>query len=114
MHSMTQQDTLVVGGVDAHADTHHAAALDQQALDVERQADSIRIWCPLVIPGLLQVEEYIRAVYLLTGVDEDETDEKVASEIHYWTTPQKQCVDGSGDGCTAYQDWVDKWQQIKG
>jgi putative spermidine/putrescine transport system substrate-binding protein len=42
------------------------------------------------------------------------TDEKFAAEIHYWTTPQKHCVDGSGDNCTAYQDWVDKWQQIKG
>jgi transposase len=30
MQSMNQQDTLVVGGVDAHADTHHAAALDQR------------------------------------------------------------------------------------
>jgi len=30
MHSMTQEDRLVVGGVDAHADTHHAAALDQR------------------------------------------------------------------------------------
>ena len=30
MHSMTQQDAVVVGGVDAHADTHHAAALDQR------------------------------------------------------------------------------------
>jgi transposase len=30
MQSMTQQSTLVVGGVDAHADTHHAAALDQR------------------------------------------------------------------------------------
>jgi transposase len=28
MHSMTQEQTLVIGGVDAHADTHHAAALD--------------------------------------------------------------------------------------
>lgn len=29
MHSMTQeQDPVVIGGVDAHADTHHAAALD--------------------------------------------------------------------------------------
>jgi hypothetical protein len=27
---MKQQDTLVVGGVDAHADTHHAAALDER------------------------------------------------------------------------------------
>jgi transposase len=30
MHSMTQQNTLVVGGVDSHADTHHAAALNER------------------------------------------------------------------------------------
>jgi putative spermidine/putrescine transport system substrate-binding protein len=42
------------------------------------------------------------------------TDEKFASQLHYWTTPQKQCVDGSGDNCTTYDEWVDKWQQIKG
>ena len=29
MHSMAQQSTLVVGGVDSHSDTHHAAALDE-------------------------------------------------------------------------------------
>ena len=42
------------------------------------------------------------------------TDEDFAAKIHYWTTPQKNCVDGSGDNCTAYSEWVDKWQQIKG
>jgi putative spermidine/putrescine transport system substrate-binding protein len=42
------------------------------------------------------------------------TDKDYAEKIHYWTTPQKQCVDGSGDGCTTYDEWVDKWQQIKG
>lgn len=42
------------------------------------------------------------------------TDEQYAKQISYWTTPQKQCVDGSGDNCTAYSEWVDKWQQIKG
>ncbi|MEO3760306.1 ABC transporter substrate-binding protein [Mycobacterium sp. B14F4] len=42
------------------------------------------------------------------------TDEGFASQIHYWITPQKECVDGSGDDCTAYAEWVDKWQQIKG
>jgi putative spermidine/putrescine transport system substrate-binding protein len=41
-------------------------------------------------------------------------DEGFASQIHYWTTPQTQCVDGSGNNCTAYNEWVDKWQQIKG
>lgn len=30
MHSMTQQQQLVVGGVDAHAENHHVAALDQR------------------------------------------------------------------------------------
>ena len=42
------------------------------------------------------------------------TDAAYAEKISYWTTPQKQCVDGSGDNCTAYNEWVDKWQQIKG
>lgn len=42
------------------------------------------------------------------------TDEKFAAAIHYWTSPQKQCVDGSGDNCTPYSEWVDKWQQVKG
>ncbi|AKK28769.1 ABC transporter substrate-binding protein [Mycobacterium sp. EPa45] len=42
------------------------------------------------------------------------TDSAYAEKISYWTTPQKQCVDGSGDKCTAYSEWVDKWQQIKG
>ena len=27
---------------------------------------------------------------------------------------RSNCVDGSGDNCTAYNEWVDKWQQIKG
>jgi putative spermidine/putrescine transport system substrate-binding protein len=42
------------------------------------------------------------------------TDAAYAEKIHYWTTPQTKCVDGSGDNCTSYQDWVDKWQQMKG
>jgi len=42
------------------------------------------------------------------------TDEAYAAQIHYWTTPQTKCVDGSGDNCTGYDQWVDKWQEIKG
>ena len=42
-------------------------------------------------------------------------DATYASQIHYWTTPQTQCVDGSGKtDCTAYAEWTTKWQQIKG
>ncbi len=42
------------------------------------------------------------------------TDEEFASQIHYWTTPQTQCVDGSGDGCTSYDEWTARWHQITG
>jgi putative spermidine/putrescine transport system substrate-binding protein len=42
-------------------------------------------------------------------------DAAYATKIHYWTTPQKECVDGSGaDNCTDYAQWVSKWQEIKG
>ena len=41
-------------------------------------------------------------------------DASYASNIHYWTTPQKQCVDGSGNNCTDYSEWTSKWQAIKG
>jgi len=41
-------------------------------------------------------------------------DADYAKQIHYWTTPQKQCVDGSGDNCTDYSTWVTKWQEVKG
>jgi putative spermidine/putrescine transport system substrate-binding protein len=41
-------------------------------------------------------------------------DPAFAAKIHYWTTPQAHCVDGSGKSdCTDYSTWVDKWQQIK-
>ena len=41
-------------------------------------------------------------------------DSSYADKIHYWTTPQKQCVDGSGNDCTDYSEWVTKWQEVKG
>jgi putative spermidine/putrescine transport system substrate-binding protein len=41
-------------------------------------------------------------------------DAAYAGQIHYWTTPQEQCVDGSGNDCTDYSEWVTKWQEIKG
>jgi putative spermidine/putrescine transport system substrate-binding protein len=72
-----------------------------------------------------QVAEYFgeapaqtRACELTTQKDFCElyhaTDEEYAEQIHYWTTPQKQCVDGSGDNCTSYDEWVEKWRQITG
>jgi putative spermidine/putrescine transport system substrate-binding protein len=41
-------------------------------------------------------------------------DAKYASKIWYWATPQTQCVNGSGNNCTPYSEWVSKWEDIKG
>jgi len=40
------------------------------------------------------------------------TDADFAARLHYWTTPQAQCVDGSGDDCTGYDEWVQRWHDI--
>ncbi|GAA3872104.1 ABC transporter substrate-binding protein [Leifsonia kafniensis] len=42
------------------------------------------------------------------------TDAAYAAKIYYWTTPTAQCLDGKGDNCTSYSDWVNAWQQIRG
>ena len=39
-------------------------------------------------------------------------DAAYAGKIHYWTTPQKDCLDGSGNDCTSYAEWTTKWQSI--
>jgi putative spermidine/putrescine transport system substrate-binding protein len=42
-------------------------------------------------------------------------DATYAGQIHYWTTPIAQCLDGRTDvQCTTYQDWTTAWTEIKG
>jgi putative spermidine/putrescine transport system substrate-binding protein len=42
-------------------------------------------------------------------------DEAYANQIHYWTTPIEQCLDGRTDvKCTTYQEWTQAWTEIKG
>jgi putative spermidine/putrescine transport system substrate-binding protein len=33
--------------------------------------------------------------------------------IHFWRTPTSDCGDGS-DGCTDYNEWQQKWTEVKG
>jgi putative spermidine/putrescine transport system substrate-binding protein len=40
-------------------------------------------------------------------------DTDYSAKLAYWTTPQSQCVDGSGSNCTDYATWVKKWQEVK-
>ena len=36
-------------------------------------------------------------------------------DLHYWTTPIEQCLDGRTDvKCTDYGDWTTAWTEIKG
>jgi putative spermidine/putrescine transport system substrate-binding protein len=42
-------------------------------------------------------------------------DADFASQIHYWTTPIEQCLDGRTDvKCTDYGDWTTAWTEVKG
>jgi transcriptional regulator with XRE-family HTH domain len=50
-------------------------------LEAEREANTLRLWSPILVPGLLQTAEYTRALYLVTGLDEDATQEHVAVRL---------------------------------
>jgi putative spermidine/putrescine transport system substrate-binding protein len=42
-------------------------------------------------------------------------DAAYAAQIHYWTTPIAQCLDGRTDvKCTDYGDWTTAWTEVKG
>ena len=50
-------------------------------LEAERTAHMLRLWSPMLVPGLLQIGEYARALFLATGLDEDAAAEHVAVRL---------------------------------
>ena len=45
------------------------------------------------------------------------TDADYSDQIHYWTTPIEQCLDGRpypDTKCTDYGDWTTAWTEVKG
>jgi transcriptional regulator with XRE-family HTH domain len=50
-------------------------------LEAEREAQTLQIWSPTLIPGLLQTAEYARALFLAAGADEDSAGEMVAARL---------------------------------
>jgi putative spermidine/putrescine transport system substrate-binding protein len=36
------------------------------------------------------------------------------SNVYYWTTPTKKCLDGRGDICIGFDEWIKAWTEIKG
>ena len=49
-------------------------------LRAESEAHTLRIWQPLIIPGLLQTPDYARALFLAIGADAAKADELVAAD----------------------------------
>jgi transcriptional regulator with XRE-family HTH domain len=50
-------------------------------LDAEREAHTLRLWSPILIPGLLQTAAYARALFLAAGADEDTTEQMVIARL---------------------------------
>jgi transcriptional regulator with XRE-family HTH domain len=50
-------------------------------LEFEIQARVLRIWQPLIVPGLLQTGDYARALFLAADVDSDKADEMVTARL---------------------------------
>ena len=48
-----------------------------------------------------------RSIYLRRDAD-------FASAVHFWATPRKECLDGSGDDCVPFSEWIKAWTEIKG
>ncbi len=34
-------------------------------------------------------------------------------DVWYWTTPTKECLDGSGSDCVGFNDWVEAWNSLR-
>ncbi|HUZ38625.1 MAG TPA: helix-turn-helix transcriptional regulator [Streptosporangiaceae bacterium] len=50
-------------------------------LQAEGRSHALRIWQPLIVPGLLQTAEYARALFVAAGADEAKADELVAVRL---------------------------------
>lgn len=50
-------------------------------LDAEGKAHTLRLWSPVLLPGLLQTADYARALFVAMGMDEDAAEEQVAVRL---------------------------------
>jgi transcriptional regulator with XRE-family HTH domain len=58
--------------------------------EVEAVAHAIRVWHPILVPGLLQIAEYARPLFVAMGEDPDRVEELVAARIE-----RQQILNGS-------------------
>lgn len=50
-------------------------------VDAEGKAHTLRIWQPIMFPGILQTPAYTRALFAVTGMDGDQIEEYVQSRL---------------------------------
>jgi transcriptional regulator with XRE-family HTH domain len=50
-------------------------------LEREREAHTLRLWQPIIIPGLLQTSDYARALFIAEGSTPDRADELTAERL---------------------------------
>ena len=50
-------------------------------LEAEREAHTLRLWSPVLIPGLLQTAVYARALFLAAGAEEDTAEQMVVARL---------------------------------
>lgn len=77
MHSMTQDEPLVIGGVDAHADAHHTAALDERG----RLLGSKRF--PTMTRGYGEMLDWLAGFGVLDTVAVESTGSYAAGLVRY-------------------------------
>ena len=87
MHSMTQQDAVVVGGVDAHADTHHAAALDQRGALLSTKSFST------TTSGYRQLLDWLSGFGEIAAVAVESTGSYAAALVRYLREHDVQVVE---------------------
>jgi transposase len=74
---MTQDDVLVVGGVDSHADTHHAAALDSRGALLATKS------FPTTTPGYRDLLSWLRGFGTVEVVAIESTGSYAAGLVRY-------------------------------
>ena len=77
MHSMKHQDTLIIGGVDSHADTDHAAALDQRGALLATKG------FPTTTPGYRELLDWLCAFGEVDVVAVESTGSYAAALVRY-------------------------------
>jgi transposase len=104
MHSMTQDKPLIVGGVDAHADTHHIAALDQRGALLGTSS------FPTTTPGYAQALDWLSGFGELDAIAVESTGSYAAAFVGYLRehgihvvakTTGRSCPQGPGRNCEA-------------